>query len=61
VGGGFEKSVISSGRLSLKLSTPMRPMDQHHEVQIRSLHGCTEELVCTRYIPNIEHHHTRIR
>jgi hypothetical protein len=36
---GIWKSVISSGRLSVKLSTPLRPLDQHHIVQIRSLHG----------------------
>ena len=50
-GRGFEKNVISGGQLSVKLSTPMCPLDQHHVVQIRSLHGCTEELVCTRYVP----------
>jgi hypothetical protein len=50
VGGGFEKSVISSGWLSVKLSTPLCLLDQHHVVQIRSLHGCTEGLVCTRYV-----------
>jgi hypothetical protein len=25
-----------------------------HVVQIRSLHGYTEELVCTRYVPEIQ-------
>jgi hypothetical protein len=42
--------VISSGWLSVKLSTPLCPLDQYHVVQIRSLHGFTEGLVCTRYV-----------
>jgi hypothetical protein len=28
----------------------MCPLDQYHVVQIRSLHGFTEGLVCTRYV-----------
>jgi hypothetical protein len=28
----------------------MRPLDQHHMAQIRSLHGCTERLIFTRYV-----------
>jgi hypothetical protein len=53
VWGEIWKRVISSGQLSVKLSTPLRPLDQHHVVQIRSLHGCTEGLVCTRYVPKL--------
>jgi hypothetical protein len=43
--------VISGGQLSVKLSTSMCPLDQHHMVQIKNLHGCTEGLVYTRYVP----------
>jgi hypothetical protein len=28
----------------------MRPLDQRHVAKIRSLHDCTEMLVCTRYV-----------
>jgi hypothetical protein len=28
----------------------MRPLDQHHVAQIKSLHDYTEKLVCTGYI-----------
>jgi hypothetical protein len=28
----------------------MRPLDQHHVAEIRSLHGCMERLICTRYV-----------
>ena len=38
-GRGDLKSVISSGWLSVKLFTPLCPLDQHHVAQIRSLHG----------------------
>jgi hypothetical protein len=50
VGGGIWKRVISSGWLSVKLFTPLCHLDQHHVTQIESLHGCTEGLVCTRYV-----------
>jgi hypothetical protein len=36
-----------------RLTPPHVPLDQHHMVQFRSLHGCTEGLVCTRYVPNL--------
>jgi hypothetical protein len=37
----------------IPLSLPQHaPLDQHHVVQIKSLHGCMEGLVCTRYVPN---------
>jgi hypothetical protein len=26
-------------------------LDQHHVIQIKSLHGCTKGLICTRYVP----------
>jgi hypothetical protein len=35
---------------------PAHPLDQHHVVQIKSLHGCTEGLVCTRYVPLLNRH-----
>jgi hypothetical protein len=30
---------------------PHAPLDQHHVIQIKILHGCTKGLICTRYVP----------
>jgi hypothetical protein len=32
---------------------PAHPLDQHHVVQIRSLHDCTEGLIYIKYFPYI--------
>jgi hypothetical protein len=34
-------------------SGDLKRCDQHHVVHIKSLHGCTEGLVCNRYVPYI--------
>jgi hypothetical protein len=35
----------------LNYPLPHVPLDQHHVIQIRILHGCTEVLVCIRNVP----------
>jgi hypothetical protein len=52
--------VISSEWLSVKLSTPLCHLEQHHVFQIISLHDCTEGLVYTRYVPFIHYRNPRL-
>jgi hypothetical protein len=43
--------VYTVGWLSVKLFVPLYRLDQHHVTQIKSLHGYTERLIYTRYVP----------
>jgi hypothetical protein len=46
--------LITLFQIPLPLS-PHAPLNQHHVVHIKSLHGYTDGLVCTRYVPQYQY------